>query len=212
MLKSLKGSGIKTRMLNPVDEFWDRRLGVRTFGFRPAVGGPEQGNWRAHYVPTPYRRVLRTLRHVNVGPDDVFVDLGCGLGRTVFTASWLGVRKAVGVEIDPELVASAQASHRNSRLARQSVEFLCTPAEAYSPEDMTVLFMFHPFGESTMRDVVRALEASLTTRPRHLRVVYENPIHFAVLDESSSLKRTGSWTGRRFGSPYAVNFWESVAR
>ena len=38
LLNILKGSGWKTRLLNPVDEFWDRRLGISTFGYTPAIG------------------------------------------------------------------------------------------------------------------------------------------------------------------------------
>ncbi len=67
MFDSIRGLGLKTRLLHPVDEFWGRRFGVRTFGFRPAVGDHDQQDWRAHYVPTPYKKVLHALRHVGIG-------------------------------------------------------------------------------------------------------------------------------------------------
>ena len=109
-LEKLKGAGFKTRLLNPRDEFWDRRLGVRTLGFLPAVGAPGSATWQGHYVPTPYNKLIASLRHVAIGSEDVFVDLGSGLGRTVFAASWLGARRAVGVEIDTSLTEAARAN------------------------------------------------------------------------------------------------------
>jgi predicted RNA methylase len=207
-LKKLKGAGIKSRLLNPGDEFWDRRLGVRTLGFLPAVGAPGSADWQGHYVPTPYRKILPTLRHAGIGGEDVFVDLGSGLGRTVFAASWLGARRAVGVEIDAALTQGARANLTRSRLQNRGIEFVCLPAQEYDFADTTILYMFHPFGAGTMEQVIRRLESALETRPRPLRIVYENPVNAAVLDRSKLLERTDDWPVGR-GSRYQTFFWRS---
>ena len=99
LLDRVRGRGYKARLLRPRDEFWDRRLGVRTFGHIPAVGTPDAAAWQGHYEATSYRDLFLMLRRVGIGPDDVYVDLGCGMGRTVFAAEWLGARRAVGVEV-----------------------------------------------------------------------------------------------------------------
>lgn len=210
MLNAIRGAGLKTRLLHPVDEFWDRRLGVHTIGFLPEAGPPGAPDWRGAYVPTRYRRIVAALRHVGVGPDDEVVDLGCGLGRAVFAASWLGARRAVGVEIDPGLTAQASANVPHSRLRDRDIEFVCTPAENYSLADTTVLFMFNPFGAGTMQMVIDRLEAEMARKPRRLRIVYENPLQHAVLDASKRLKRTDDWASGRSGSPHPVSFWASV--
>lgn len=212
ILKAFKGSGLKTRLLNPVDEMWDRRFGVNTVGFLPEVGPPDSPLYRAGYVPTKYQRVVEALRHVGVGPDDVVLDLGCGLGRAVFTAAWLGARRSVGVEIDPTLVRQAQEDHRTSRLKNRDVQFVCGRAEeGHGMEDVTVLFMFNPFGTGIMQSVVQNLEASLRKTPRRLRIAYENPLQHAVLDASPLLKRTADWPVQKRTSPHPISFWESTA-
>lgn len=207
-LKKLKGAGLKTRLLNPQDELWDQRLGVRTLGFLPAVGAPGSADWQGHYVPTPYRQIVRTLRHVGIGSDDVFVDLGSGLGRTVFAASRLGARKAVGVEIDEALTAAARANLERTRLRGRDIQFVCMPAQEYDFADTTLLYMFHPFGAGTMAEMLHRLEQALKERPRNLRIVYENPVNAAVLDRSERLERTGEWSAGK-GRRYATGFWRS---
>ena len=84
MLNRFRGRGYKTRLLNPHDEFWDRRLGVRTFGFHPGTGNAGDPDWQVHYAPTPYSEIFRLLNLVDLSNEDVFVDLGSGMGRTTF--------------------------------------------------------------------------------------------------------------------------------
>lgn len=210
LLKAIRGGGLKTRLLHPVDELWDRRFGVHTVGFLPEVGDPTAPNWRAGYVPAKYQRIVAALRHVGVGRDDTVVDLGCGLGRAVFASSWLGARRAVGVEIDPTLVRQAQDDHQGSRLSDRDIRFVCAPAEGHDLSDLTVLFMFNPFGKGTMQSVVKNLEESLRRSPRRVRIAYENPLQSEVLDASPLLKRTGGWPSSRMASPHPIAFWEST--
>lgn len=60
------------------------------------------------YVPTPNEAVYRMLELAEVQPDDYVIDLGSGDGRIVIAAArdW-GVKKALGVDIDPDRVAEA---------------------------------------------------------------------------------------------------------
>jgi SAM-dependent methyltransferase len=209
-VRRLRGSGLKTRLLNPVDELCDQWLGVRTSGFLAAVGPAGSPHWQGHYVPTPYRKIIRTLRHVGIRQDDVFADLGCGLGRAVFAASWLGARRSVGVEIDSVLTDKARENSRRSRLRGRNIEFVCAPAQTYDFDKVSVLYMFHPFGEGTMGEVLERLGSELARRPRRLRIAYENPVCAELLDRSRYLARLGQWpVEKRGGSPYPVGFWRS---
>ncbi|MEN9217427.1 MAG: methyltransferase domain-containing protein [Gloeomargarita sp. DG_2_bins_126] len=67
------------------------------------------------YVPTPQEVVDAMLNIANVNSDDILLDLGSGDGRIVITAAKNHrVKRAVGVEIDPSLVAE---SRRNIQAA-----------------------------------------------------------------------------------------------
>ncbi|MBA3597203.1 MAG: class I SAM-dependent methyltransferase [Methylibium sp.] len=197
--------------MHPYDHFWDLRLGISTFGYHPAVGMADHPNFRVHYTPVPYNILFRILRHIGLGANDVFVDLGCGLGRTVFSAAWLGVKRAIGVEIEASLVEQADRNRVKDRWRDRNVEFVCQSAESYAHAETTVIFMFHPFGEGTMTSVIGGLDQTLAQKPRRLRIAYLNPVHSRVLDASEQLVRIDHWPARRHSlsrnSRYDVGFW-----
>jgi SAM-dependent methyltransferase len=68
----------------------------------------------APYVPTPQDVVDRMLALARVTKDDVVVDLGCGDGRIPITAAKVYGARGIGVDIDPQRIAEANA---NARLA-----------------------------------------------------------------------------------------------
>lgn len=192
MFDHFRGKSYKTRLLNPHDEFWDRRIGIHTFGFNPGSGKQGDSDWRVHYTPTPYSDIFRLLQMVGLNKDDVFTDLGAGMGRAVFCASWMGAKRAVGIEIVQDLCETATQNHLQSRLAGRNIEFICKNAMDYQCSDTTVLFMFHPFGEATLRKVLHNIEAERMAGPRaNLRIIYLNPVFDAVLQQTKWLKCVG---------------------
>ena len=204
MIDRYRGRGYKDRLLNPHDEFWDRRLGVRTFGYQPATGKPGDSDWRVHYTPTPYCDIFRLLRMVDLRSNDVFVDFGAGLGRSVFAASWLGAKRAIGIEVVPNLCDKANDNYRRSRLFHKDIEFICMRAQEYRNPNITVCFMFHPFGEATLTQVLRNIEsARVGGQSPGLRIIYVNPIYDFVLQQMSWLKCIGRIP--------AVRLWPSTA-
>jgi SAM-dependent methyltransferase len=64
----------------------------------------------APFVPTPPDVVDRMLAMAGAGPGDVVYDLGCGDGRIVIAAAQKFGARGVGLDIDPALIARAQAS------------------------------------------------------------------------------------------------------
>lgn len=68
------------------------------------------------YVPTPNEAVYRMLELAEVQADDYLIDLGSGDGRIVIAAArdW-GVKKALGIDIDPERIEEA---NENAKFAK----------------------------------------------------------------------------------------------
>jgi SAM-dependent methyltransferase len=71
---------------------------------------------RVVYEPTPHETVARMLRLARVSSGDFVIDLGSGDGRIPIAAAHNGAR-ALGVEIDPELVAKARANAQAAGVA-----------------------------------------------------------------------------------------------
>jgi SAM-dependent methyltransferase len=64
------------------------------------------------YVPTPVQVVERMLQLGKVDKSDVVYDLGCGDGRVVIEAAKRYGVRGVGIDIDPQRIAEANANAR----------------------------------------------------------------------------------------------------
>jgi SAM-dependent methyltransferase len=183
----------------------DRRLGVRTRGepsgpanepLDPEVIAAATYRDSIAYGPTPAHHFLRLLSSlpIAVAADFTFVDIGCGKGLTLLLASDHGFQPVIGVELDPRLVDIARDNVRTylAEPARHErvIDVVQHDAADYElPPGPTIAFMFNPFGESTLRDVVKNMERSLRRSPRPFYLAYYNPVHREVLDESPMLRR-----------------------
>jgi SAM-dependent methyltransferase len=74
------------------------------------------------YVPTPVPVVERMLTLGKVAKGDVVYDLGCGDGRVVIEAARRYGVRGVGIDIDPQRIAEANANARAAGVAHL-VEF-----------------------------------------------------------------------------------------
>ena len=71
----------------------------------------------APYIPTPQEVVDRMLRLAKVTSRDLVVDLGCGDGRIPITAARVYGARGIGVDIDPQRIAEANANARQAGVA-----------------------------------------------------------------------------------------------
>ena len=75
------------------------------------------------WVPTPERMIRRLMQLADVTPDDLVIDLGSGDGRMpIHAAKHFGAR-AIGVELEPNLVELSERSAREQGVADR-VRFL----------------------------------------------------------------------------------------
>jgi cyclopropane fatty-acyl-phospholipid synthase-like methyltransferase len=77
----------------------------------PFAGKP--GQLDAPYRPTPMAAIELMLDLAEVGPGTRLLDLGSGDGRIVIAAARRGA-EAMGIDIDPERVAEAEAAAREA--------------------------------------------------------------------------------------------------
>ncbi len=212
----LRNRALRMRLTQPLDELWDRRLRIHTFGHRPGSGRQGDAEWYLHYSPTPYRDLFHFMRAAKLGPHDVFTDLGAGMGRAVFAASWLGASRAIGIELLPELAAIAEQNRQSSRLRDRDIVFRAENALDHSLLGTTLLYMFHPFGEQVMERVLAKAQqdrakAGITTP---LRIIYVNPVCEEVLATSGWLRLVTDLPARpqilSTAKHYRTTIWQSV--
>jgi SAM-dependent methyltransferase len=108
------------------------------------------------YEPTPIPVVRAMLEMAGVGARDVVYDLGSGDGRIPIAAAREFGARGVGVEINPALVARAQANARKAGVA-DKVEFRLGDMYAADVRRATVVVLFlHPEPNLTLRPKLRS--------------------------------------------------------
>ena len=95
----------------------------------------------APFVPTPMDVVDRMLALAKVGPSDLLYDLGCGDGRIVIAAAQKFGARAVGVDIDPKLIAEANAAADRSGV-RDRIRFMVQDAMTVDVSEATVVTLY----------------------------------------------------------------------
>jgi precorrin-6B methylase 2 len=103
-------------ILSGSDPWADSAASNTSAALQAQPGAPPPGQKRpdapqlAPYVPTPQDVVDRMLKLGGVTKADVVLDLGCGDGRIPITAAKTYGAKGIGVDIDPQRIAEANAN------------------------------------------------------------------------------------------------------
>jgi SAM-dependent methyltransferase len=108
------------------------------------------------FEPTPAPVIRTMLEMAAVGAEDVVYDLGAGDGRILIIAATEFGARGVGVEIDPELAARAQANAREAGVENR-VQFRVGDMYAADLRPATVVTLFlHPQPNLKLRPKLQA--------------------------------------------------------
>lgn len=184
--------GIADVALSRVQDRWfDFRNGTDTCTMVPlddlAIDSPNRRHGVA-YAATCAADFEHVLRSLALPRGRVFVDLGCGKGRTLLLASLHPFARAVGVEFSGELCEVARrnvTAFRARHPAASEIEVVQADAadRPFAPDE-DVFFLFHPFRPIVLEGVLENLAASERARPRPLWLIYNNPEHGDLVERS----------------------------
>jgi SAM-dependent methyltransferase len=187
---------------------YERRYGVRT----AELIGLDQlgiaGEGRGYYVAASWRTLRRTLRRKEIGPRDVFVDFGSGMGRMVLEAARFPFGRVVGVELSTHLheIALSNVRKTRQRLRCQDIDLVCTDVMSFDiPDDVTVAFFNNPFQGPVFTSVITRLVDTLDRNPRRLKVIYYNPVEAGTITATGRATRLRTLKhARRPAPPFGV--------
>jgi len=119
----------------------------------------------APYEPTPMPLVEAMLELAEVQSDDVVFDIGSGDGRIVIAAAELFRARAVGIEIDSDLVARSRKTVEEKGLSEQVRIVHANALDVdLSPADVVTLYLtpdglrlLRPHLEATLRSGTRVV-------------------------------------------------------
>jgi predicted RNA methylase len=151
---------------------------------------------RNSYSPSPHNVLKRIMPESEVGPDDVFIDIGSGMGRVALEAAQYPFKRVIGVELTPQLTRIARhvRDAQAGRLRCCDVEFVTADASAYEiPPDATVVYLFDPFRGATFERVIQRLIASVDANPRQVRIIYLVPKEAKRLESMDRVRFVRNW-------------------
>jgi hypothetical protein len=108
------------------------------------------------YQQTPARIILELAERARLMPDDVFFDIGSGLGQVPILVNLLTGAKTIGVEYEPAYYSYATACA--SRLNLTDVTFINTRAQKGDYTEGAVFFMYTPFEGAMMQQMLEVLK------------------------------------------------------
>ncbi len=162
------------------DQWFDRTRHVRTSGdvsLRTAAINAEEHPDSEFYMPARPAHIRKALREI-LGRDLTtysYVDLGCGKGRSLFVAAEFPFQQITGVELSPVLYEQCQSNLRSFRWRKRActqIRSLHQNAQDFAfPGGNLVLYMFNPFGRTTMLEVLQNLDDARRREPCHVVIV-----------------------------------------
>lgn len=142
-----------------------------------------------HYETMTLRRFRKVIR--SVGTDltgRVFIDFGSGKGRLLLMASEYPFQRVIGVEFEPNLHAIAKRNvqlYTSSAQRCRDIRPICGNAVTFEiPPERLICSFNNPFDDRILSQVVANLEESLDRSEREVYVIYANPIHRDLFDDS----------------------------
>jgi SAM-dependent methyltransferase len=131
------------------------------------------------YKPTPVRIVLELIEKADITGDDVFYDLGSGLGQVAILVHLLSGAGVMGIEYEPSYCAYAH--QRAQRLDLSGVAFVNVDARAADLSDGTIFYLYTPFRGQILQDVLDKLKAE--SLKRSIRVCTCGPCTPSVAEQ-----------------------------
>jgi len=172
-------------------------LGVDTGGdIRPQELGYAHGLYRG----SSWLVLAEIFRRLEVGEEDVFVDVGSGMGRAVLMAARRPFKRVIGVERSARLNQAARGiiDRNRDRLACQDIDLVTVDALDWEiPDDLTVVYLYCPFPDQVFARLVDRLVTSIERSPRPLRLIY----YFSTVEDREVLRATGRAEAISFGVP-----------
>ena len=110
------------------------------------------------------------------------LDIGCGLGRSLVVADEVGFMDLYGVDVSDNLISRCQ---NNMRKLDISPSLSCSDVDNFEiPSGKLVIFLFNPFGQDRMTDLV----SSLVCREEETLVIYHTPKHSECFKNQNKIK------------------------
>jgi SAM-dependent methyltransferase len=188
---SVRKRGLARTVRISAYEFWyEHKFGAQTGAVIPTERlsySTEARNHAQPYFPSSFLFLHEIFSSKWLNCENAtFIDYGCGMGRALLFASTRPFQKIIGVEVSEELCEIARNNIRRyyQRARKQLPEWSIVHVDARRfcvPGDATVFYLYNPFDDVVLGEVIDRILTSVSKKPRHCCIVYANPVHQHVV-------------------------------
>jgi len=147
-----------------------------------------------YYQKTPARVVFELAEQFPLNKNDVFFDIGAGLGQVAILVNLLTGIRTKGIEFEPAFCDYAKDCA--AALNLKEVTFINTDARAADYSGGTIFFMYTPFRGEIMEAVLEMLRQEslqrkikvITYGPCMAQVALQNWLHAATPEHSNAYR------------------------
>ena len=145
---------------------------------------PEEVGLDPKYVvesgPSWSKYLVRLLKDLQITNQDTILDIGCGKGSAMLAMLKFPFARVDGIELSKEI--SEIAIRNLTKLKKQRWQIFNGDAVTYKDYNAyTMLYLYNPFRDEIMRQVVANIHSSISGREQEMLVIYNNPVCHEVI-------------------------------
>jgi SAM-dependent methyltransferase len=127
-----------------------------------------------HSSPSWNKYLVRLLKDLHISNQDTVLDIGCGKGSAMLAMLKFPFARVDGIELSKEI--SEIAIRNLTKLKKQRWQVINGDAITYKDYNAySMLYLYNPFPEEIMRQVVANIHSSISGREQEMLVIYNNP-------------------------------------
>lgn len=136
------------------------------------------------YVPTPYYFLKQSLKYLNHSRGSI-IDIGCGSGRVLrYFQKYIknnNTYEFIGIDLNTKVLDLG-------RKFDDEIKYINNDATLYKfPQDTILIYLFNPFGQSSMSNFIDNLVSQKNKFTNKLRIIYVSPVHIDLFKKDFRL-------------------------
>lgn len=136
------------------------------------------------YVPTPYYFLKQSLKYLNHSRGSI-IDIGCGSGRVLrYFQKYIennNTYEFIGIDLNTKVLDLG-------RKFDDEIKYINNDATLYKfPQDTILIYLFNPFGQSSMSNFIDNLVSQKNKFTNKLRIIYVSPVHIDLFEKDFRL-------------------------
>lgn len=125
------------------------------------------------YGPTRSKPFMSLLKKLNLNKSSVFIDFGSGKGRVLMLVQKYGIKKAIGVELSPELCEIAK-SNLQKVAPNFDYQIIQSDMMKYKVTTGDIFYFYDPCSKEVMKSCCQNILDYIQAKKKKITIIYHS--------------------------------------